>query len=235
MKRLTGLGLVVLVTLAVTAVSAVVHRDLSHTNDFVLLGALRPFVVLVSGIVASVYLAKRRDNAGGVLSVGLYSLIIGTTFVTVFSFWLSEDDIILDTAFVGALLAMVGTALAIASALTLSGRATAMALTVGGLCGVVAFLAVGAGGINVPVPLVRPQVIVLPLVVAAIELLTRHRGQMLLQPLLLSAGGTILTILALVVRGPGDWASGSDTVKLASFPLIVMGIGRRCAQPTHGP
>jgi hypothetical protein len=26
------------------------------------------------------------------------------------------------------------------------------------------------------------------------------------------------------VRGPGDWASGSDTVKLSSFPLIVMGI-----------
>ena len=224
MKRLAVLGLVVLVTLAVTAVSAVVHPDMSHPNDFLLLGTLGPVVVLVCGIAASVYLARRRDNARGMLGVGLYSLIMGTTFVTVFAHWLSEDDIILDTAFVGALLAMVGTALAIASALTLSGQPTATVQTVGWLCGVVAFLAVGAGGINVPVPLVRPQFIVLLLVVAAVGLLTCHRGQMLLQPLLLSAGGTILTILDLVVRGPGDWASGSDTVKLSSFPLIVMGI-----------
>jgi hypothetical protein len=233
MKCLAVLGLGVLVTLAVTAVSAVVHPDMSHTNDFTLFGTLGlgPFVqltevfaVLVGGIAASVYLARRRDNARGVLGVGLYSLISGTAFVTVFSFWLSTDDIILDTAFVGALLAMVGTALAIASALTLRGRPTATVQTVGWLCGVVAFLAVGAGGINVPVPLVRPQFIVLLLVVAAVGLLTCHRGQMLLQPLLLSAGGTILTILDLLVRGPGDWASGSDTVKLSSFPLIVMGI-----------
>jgi hypothetical protein len=99
-----------------------------------------------------------------------------------------------------------------------------MALTGGWLSGVVAFLAVGAGGINVPTPLVRPQFIVLLLVVATVGLLTRHQGQLLLQPLLLSAGGTILTILDLLMRGPGDWASGSDTVQLSSFPLIVMGI-----------
>jgi hypothetical protein len=36
MKRLAVLGLVVLVTLAVTAVSAGVHPDMSHTNDFAL-------------------------------------------------------------------------------------------------------------------------------------------------------------------------------------------------------
>jgi hypothetical protein len=75
-----------------------------------------------------------------------------------------------------------------------------------------------------PAPLARPQVIVLLLVVAAVGLLIRHQGQMILQPPLLSAGGTILTILDLVMRGPGDWASGSDTLKLFSFPLIVMGI-----------
>ena len=131
MKRLAVLGLVVLAMLAITAVSAGVHRDLPQTNDFGLLGALEPFVVLVGGLVASVYLARRPDNARGVLGVGLYSLISGTAFVTVFSFWLSTDDIILDTAFVGALLAMVGTALAIASALTLSGQPTATAQTVG--------------------------------------------------------------------------------------------------------
>jgi hypothetical protein len=224
MKRLAILALVVLAMLAVTAVATGVHRDLSQTNDFMLLGVLGPFLVLVGGIAASVYLARRRDNARGVLGVGLYSLIIGTIFVTVFSRWLSEDDIILDTAFLGALLAMVGTALAIASGLTLRGRPTATAQTVGWLCSVVAFLAVGAGGINVPTPLVRPQFIVLLLVVATVGLLTRHRGQMLRQPLLLSAAATILTILDLVVRGPGDWASGSDTVQLSSFPLIVMGI-----------
>jgi hypothetical protein len=231
MKRLAALALVVLAMLAVTAVATGIHPDLSQTNDFMhfmllgmLLATFGPFVVLVGGIAASVYLARRRDNARGMLGVGLYSLIMGTTFVTVFAHWLSEDDIILDTAFVGALLAMVGTALAIASALTLRGRRTATACAVGWLCGVVAFLAVGAGGINVPVPLMRPQFIVLLLVVAAVGLLTRHQGQMLLRPLLLSAGGTILTILDLLVRGPGDWASGSDTVKLSSFPLIVMGI-----------
>src|SRR5437764_14771704 len=111
MKRLAILALVVLVTLAVTAISAVVHRDLSHTNDFVLLGVLEPFVVLVGGIAASVYLARRRDNARGMLGVGLYALIIGTTFVTAFPLWLPTDDTILGTALVGALLAMVGTAL----------------------------------------------------------------------------------------------------------------------------
>src|SRR5919202_4287309 len=247
MKRLAVLGLVVLVTLAVTAVSAVVHPDMSHTNDFTLFGTLGlgPFVkqtevfaVLVGGIAASVYLARRRDNARGVLGVGLYSLIIGTTFITVFSFWLPEDDIILATAFVGAVLTMVGTALAIASALTLRGRPTAMAQTVGWLSGVVAFLAAlprvvpgvvaflatSPGGMIGPVVLPHLHVIVLLLVVAAVGLLTRHRGRMIRQPLLLSAAATILTILVLVVRGPGDWASGSDTLKLYSFPLIVMGI-----------
>src|SRR2546423_8047060 len=142
MKPWGVLGLVFLAMLAITAVSAGVHRDLPQTNDFGLLGALEPFVVLVGGLVASVYLARRRDNGRGVLGVGLYSLIIGTTFITVFSFWLSEDDIVLETAFVGGLLTMVGTALAIASALTLSERPTAMAWTVGWLCGIVAFLAV---------------------------------------------------------------------------------------------
>ena len=238
MKRLAVLGLVVLAMLAITAVSAGVHRDLPQTNDFGLLGALEPFVVLVGGLVASVYLARRPDNARGVLGVGLYSLIIGTTFITVFSFWLSEDDMVLETAFLGGLLAMVGTALAIASALTLSGRPIATAWTVGWLCGLVAFLVVmprvmpglvaflatsPSGTIGLAV-LPNLHVIVLLLVVAAVGLLTRHRGQMILQPLLLSAGGTILTIFDLVVRGPGDWASGSDTVKLYSFPLIVMGI-----------
>ena len=193
--------------------------------------------MLLGGIVASVYLARRRDNARGALGVGLYSLIVGTTFVTVFSLWLSEDDIVLDTAFVGGLLAMVGTALSIASALTLIGRPTATAQTVGWLSGVVAFLAAmprfmpgvvflagGPGGMIGPAVLPNLYVIVLLLVAAAVGLLTRRRGQMILQPLLLSAGGTILTILDLVVRGPGDWASGSDTVKLYSFPMIVMGV-----------
>jgi hypothetical protein len=218
MRRLAILALVVLVMLAVTAISAVVHRDPSHTNDFVLLFGLEPFVVLVGGIAASIYLARRRDNARGVLGVGLYALIIGTTFTTVFPLWLPEDDTILGTAFVGALLAMVGTALAIASALTVIGRTTATAQTIGWLCGVVAFLAAGVGGMIAPAALVRPQVIVLLLVAAAVGLLTRHRGQMILQPLLLRAAATILTILVLVVRGPGDWASASDTVKLYSFP-----------------
>jgi hypothetical protein len=238
MKRLAVLGLVVLAMLAVTAVSAGVHRDIPQTNDFGLLsGVLELFVVPVGGIVASVYLARRRDNARGVLGVGLYSLIIGTIFITVFSFWLPEDDIILATAFLGALLAMVGTALAIASALTVRGRPTAMSQTVGWLCGVVAFLAAmprfmpgvvllagNPGGMIGTAVLPNLHVIVLVLVVAAVGLHTRHRGQMLLQPLLLSAAATILTILVLVARGPGDWASGSDTLKLYSFPLIVMGI-----------
>ena len=223
MKRLAILALVVLITLAATAVSALSHRDMSHTNDFILLYALEPFIVLVGGIAGSVYVAMRRDNARGVLGIGLYSLIIGSTFVTVFPLWLPEDNTILGTALVGGLLAMVGTALTIASALALVGWPTAMAQTVGWLSGVVAFLAAMPGGMIGPAVLVRPPVIVLLLVVAAVGLLTRHQGQMIRQPLLLSAAATILTILVLVVRGPGDWASASDTVKLYSFPVIVMG------------
>jgi hypothetical protein len=224
MKRLALLALVVLVTLAATAVSAIVHRDLSHTNDFILLYALEPFVVLVGGIAASVYVARRRDNARGGLGVGLYALIIGTTFVTVFPLWLPQDNTILGTVLIGGLLAMVGTALAIASALALVGWPTVTGQTVGWLSGVFAFLAAMPGGMIGPVVLLRPPVIVLLLVVAAVGLLMRHRRQMIRQPLLLSAAAAILTILVLVVRGPGDWASASNTVKLYSFPLIVMGI-----------
>jgi hypothetical protein len=180
--------------------------------------------VLVGGIAASVYLAMRRDNARGVLGIGLYSLIVGTTFVTVFPLWLPEDNTILGTALGGALLAMVSTALAIASELALVGWPTVTAQTVGWLSGVVAFLAAMPGGMIGLAVLLHPHVIVLLLVVAAVGLLTRHRGQMIRQPLVLSTAGTIFTILVLVVRGPGDWASASDTVKLYSFPLIVMGI-----------
>ena len=71
MHRLVILALVVLVTLAVIAVSAVVHRDLSHSNDFILLYTLEPVVALLGGIAASVYLARQRDSAAGMLGVGL--------------------------------------------------------------------------------------------------------------------------------------------------------------------
>ena len=41
-------------------------------------------------------------------------------------------------------------------------------------------------------------------------------------PLAVAAIGMIVTIATLVARGGGDWASGSTSIKLYSFPIVVM-------------
>lgn len=62
------------------------------------------------------------------------------------------------------------------------------------------------------------------LLVSAILVLRQRQGQALVRALCLAAGACITTIGVLLVRGPGDWASASPTIRLYSFPLIVMAV-----------
>jgi hypothetical protein len=60
--------------------------------------------------------------------------------------------------------------------------------------------------------------------VSVLPLVWRDRWR-LARPLLLMLAGALATVGVLLARGPGDWASASSSLKLYSFPTMVMALG----------
>lgn len=219
MMRLVVPILVAALAAVISLVSALIPQR--NPNAFIVLFALEPIVVLAGGITVLALVSRRRARASGLLGVALYALMVGVTFITIFPIWLPQDDTILGTALVGGLLTTMGTMTALASALILAGRSTMMAIWVGVIAGLLAFVGSTAGGMIAPAAALRPQIVVLLLVLLGVALCARREA---LRPALFAGVGTILTIAVLVARGPGDWASASTTVKLYSFPIFVIGL-----------
>jgi len=217
--RRVALGLVAVLAATVSLISAAMPQH--HPNAYFILFTLEPLVVLVGGLGAVLLLLRRPAWAPGMLGGGLYALPVGVAFVTVFPLWLPQDDTILGAAFVGGLLMLAGTVLALAGALILAGRRATIAIGTGVAAGLLAFVGALAGGAIGGATVLRPQVIVLVFVVLAVALIARRA---MLRPILSAAVGAALTSAVLLLRGPGDWASASTTVKLYSFPVILMGL-----------
>jgi hypothetical protein len=206
--------------------SIYLRRDLSHTNDFVVLFPLELVGVVAAGILATVALLTRRASADAMLAVGLYILIIAAAIGTLFPFWLPQDNTILGSALLAGVLAGVGAGVALASAAALGQSVTAGRLAIAIVGGVLlAFVLVTAGGMAYPLAQVRLPIVVVALVGLVVARYAWHRRQRLRRPLLQVMAGAAATIALLVIRGPDDWASASGSLKLFSFPILIVALG----------
>jgi hypothetical protein len=210
-----------IVAVAAALASAAVHRDISATNDLIVLFALEPLIALGAVAAGLAYLALHPESGPGMVGVGLSALLTGAALSTLFVAWLPEDDTILGTALVGGLLVMDGTALAVAGGLVMAGRRPGTAIPAGIVAGLVAFLVATSGGVIAPLAALRPQLAValIVLIVSASLVLRRPDA---LAPVLAGLLVAALSVALIVFRGPDDWASASQTLKLYSFPALAL-------------
>jgi hypothetical protein len=192
---------ILLIAAGLTAafVSGRLQRDLSHTNDFIVLFPLEIIGVLVAGVIAV------RVRAP--LPVALYLLVISAAIATVFPLWLPEDDTILGSALLAGVLAAVGAALSL----------NRWAVPGGGL----AFITVTASGWVAPLAHLYLAVVSVSLFIAYV--LWRVRPER--RTVLWVVAASVFTAVVVVLRGPDDWASASTSVKLYSFPVLLIALG----------
>jgi hypothetical protein len=225
MRRTVLYGLIIFLGVLASALAGAVRRDRSHTNDFIVLFPIELLVVFLGGVAAGGYLVARRDHARGLLGVGLYLLLVAVAISTVFPLWLPTDDTILGSALLAGVLAVVGAGLALACGATLAGWAQARVDAAGLAGGVLAFLGVTSGGMVYPLFQIRVPLLVVALVGVSVLALAWRQRRLVVRPLLLAIAGAAGTLVVLLARGPGDWASASTSVKLYSFPLVVLAFG----------
>jgi hypothetical protein len=174
----------------------------------------------------------QASNAPGMLGVGLYTLIMGIVFFTVFPQWLSTDWVLDGALVLAAVLAALGIALLLTSGAILAGRrsrprARALGLLVGpGLLALgwaAAFLGAHGSIRHVGVsPAILLAALALLLLGGIVVLVGRQR-QVVLLPVLLAGSSAAFTIALLLARGPGDRASGAPSLHLYSFPIALVG------------
>lgn len=236
MNRLAAVVLVI-VGAATSLASMNISRDISHTNDFVVLFPIELVLAALAGLAMLVLLLARRVRPAAVLDVGIYWCIMAAAFATVFPLWLPEDNTILGSAVLAGVLAAVGAGLALGSAALLAGHASAAVTLVASSGAALSFLVVLAGGVAYPLAQLRLPVIV-TLVVVLLALRVAGRGRLpSTSSIALVVAGSLATIGLLIVRGPADWASASTSLKLYSFPILVLMLGMSALMlsTTKGP
>lgn len=224
MRRLFSAALIAAGLLA-TALSGAVQRDLSHTNQFIILFPVELLGVLLGGVAAARWLASRRERAPGLLGVGVYLLLVAGAVSTLFPVWLPSDDTILGSALLAGLLGGVAANIALASAAMLAGWRPLKVSAAGIASGIVAFLLVTAGGMISPLFEVHIPLVTVAAAIGLALLLATRRGSLPWRSLGVAILGGIATVAILMLRGPGDWASASTSVKLYSFSILVMAAG----------
>jgi hypothetical protein len=218
-------GLLLVIAVLASAVSGSVHRGLSHSNDFVVLYPVELLVLPLGAGAAASWLRARRERAHGLVGVGLYLLMVASAVSTAYPRWLPSDNTILGSALLAGVLAGVGAYLTLAGAAVMAGWSSLRMSGVGAAGGVLAFLPVTVGGMVAPwVRLQIPFLVVAAMAAAALLLAWRGRRR-LRRPLAVAMAGGVCTVAVLLARGPGDWASASTSVKLYSFPIVVMALG----------
>jgi len=224
MRRWALSGLVVLVAVMVSAISGSVQRGLGHSNEFIFLYPVELLALPVGAVVASRRLRARPDLAPGVVGLGLYVLIVAAAVSTAYPVWLPSDDTILGSALLAGVLAGVGARLALAGAAVLAGWPAFRRGLVGVAGGLLAFLLVTVGGIVAPLPRLQVPLLVVAAMAVAAVVLARRRRAAVMRPVAAALAGGACTVAVLLARGPGDWASASTSVKLYSFPIVVMAL-----------
>jgi hypothetical protein len=124
-------GLLISVGALASILGAGVQRDLSHSNDFVVLFPLEVVGVLLGGGAVAAYRRARRDHTGGTLCIGLYLLVLAGAIGTAFPLWLPQDNTILGSALLAGMLAAGGAGLTLASAGAIAGWPPARLVAVG--------------------------------------------------------------------------------------------------------
>jgi hypothetical protein len=217
--------LLIVVGVLLSVISGLVHRDLSQTNSLFMLFPVELLLLPLGGAVAGNYLRRRGEVASAMLGVGVYVLIVASAVSTVYPLWLPSDNTVLGSALLAGIWAGVGANLALASAAVLAGWSASNRFILSGVGGVLAFLFVTAGG--VVSPLFRLQVPLLSSTAVALSApaIARAERRRLVYPLALALIGSAGTIAVLLARGPDDWASASLSLKLYSFPIVLITLG----------
>ncbi|MBV9355918.1 MAG: hypothetical protein JO023_10365 [Chloroflexi bacterium] len=218
-------GVLVLVAVLASAVSGSVHRGLAHGNDFVVLYPLELLALPLGAVAAARRLHAGRGAAPGLVGVGLYLLVVAGAVSTAYPLWLPSDNTILGSALLAGVLAGVGAYLALAGAAVLASWPSSRVAVVGAAGGVLAFLLVTVGGMVAPVWRLQVPLLVVAAMAMAALLLAGRRRPRVGRPLAAALAGGVCTVAVLLARGPGDWASASTSVKLYSFPIVVMALG----------
>ena len=229
MLRVWLAGVLVGVGAVVSLWSAQVPRTLVQTNDFILLFPLGLLLVIGGGIAGLRRLLARRQDAAGLLGVGLYLLGLAGALSTAFPVWLPEDDTILGSAVLAGLLAGVGALLSLASAETLAGALPSHRTTLAAIGGGLAWLVVTAGGLVASLFQLHLPLVLLVLLGAIAVLRSWPLRRLFGRPLLVALAGAVATVALLLLRGPDDWAAASRTLKLYSFPILLIAVGTSLA------
>jgi hypothetical protein len=165
---------------------------------------------------------SHRNRAPGIVGAGLYVLAVGVALQTLFPIWLPSDDTILGSALLGGLLATVGSGMALAGAATLAERSGNAVVAFGCGGGFIALLLFTIAGMAWPLPIIQVPALLAIVIFLTVLRLARHDLPLLKRSGLLAFLGIVLSVGFLLIRGPGDWASASDTIRLFSFPIMVM-------------
>jgi hypothetical protein len=201
----------------------VVHRDFRQTNSLFLLFPMQMVALPLAGALAGRCLRSRHDLAPGMLGVGVYLLAVACAVSTIYPMWLPEDDTILGST--GRLVGGGRRQSALASAAILASWSSTRTSIVSGIGGVLTFLLVAMGGIDwLLFQLHIPLVAIAAVAIAALAIV-HHKGPQLVQPIILALAGGVGALAVLLWRGPGDWASASSSLKLYSFPILLVAIG----------
>jgi hypothetical protein len=159
------------------------------------------------------------------LGVGVYLLMVASAVSAIFPLWLPDDDTILGTALLAGLWAGVGANLALASAAILANWSSTRTFLLSKIGGVLTFLLVTIGGMDWPLFHLQMPLVTIAAAATAALVIAHHQGVRLVQPVILALVGGVATLAMLLGRGPGDWASASNTLKLYSFPILLMAVG----------
>lgn len=233
MKRLIALTGVVVAAALVSEIAAAIPRGpvAPPSGGFPLIFYLEVGIVLLGGASALAFLLWQPSNAPGMFGVGLYTLIMGLVFFTIFPVWLSGEWLLDGALVLAAVLAALGLALLLTSGAILIGgpRPRALALGLAGgpsllaLGWVAAFVGAREGVRHIALsPTILVAALALLVLGGLLALLGRQRGGVIL-PVILACGGAVFTIALLLARGPSDWASGAPSLHLYSFPIAVIG------------
>ena len=223
-RHTIALALAVL-ALAASASSALVHQNPQRTNAFIILFPLELLALPIAGILAARWLGVHPERAIGMLAVGLYQLAVAAALSTVYPLWLPSDNTVLGSALLAGVWAGIGTLVAFASAAVLANSSSRTTFVVAGIVAAIVFVVVTAGGMVSPLFRLQTPVLTPAVLAVAALLVARQQPTGLVQPVLLAAACAAATVAVLLLRGPGDWASASTSVKLYSFPILLMAVG----------
>lgn len=233
MKRLVALTVIVVAAALVSEVAAAIPRATAAPASigFPLIFYLEVGIVVLGGASALAFLLWQPGTAPGMLGVGLYTLIMGIVFFTIFPVWLSGDWILDGALVLAAVLAALGLTLLLVSGAILTGGTRARSLVLGLMGGpgllagawVAAFIGARGGVRHIAVsPAILLAALALLLLGGLLALMGRQRRVVIL-PVLLACGGAAFTLALLLARGRGDWASGAPSLHLYSFPIALIG------------